>query len=240
MKTVGIDGCPSGWFAVSMTPETPKYWIAEDKEALKEIFESYDRIFIDIPIGIESVRYVRKADEALREALGPDYHASVFNPPVRPALYAPTYAEACMQSYEITEKKVSLQSWNITPKIRMVDELLQEDEALREKVYESHPELLFKLINGGNVLYQKKSTKEGLRHRRYIIKDYREDLDDIYREVKEEYRRNEVKRDDIIDALILAIYAEESLNNSIKTLPEEPERDETGLPMAIHYVTKVS
>jgi len=240
MKTIGIDGCPSGWFGISIkNEEDVAYKIIEDKEALLEIFESYDRILIDIPIGVESEKYVRRTDEELRKKLGSDYYASVFNPPIRPALYAPTYAEACMQSYEINEKKISLQSWNITPKIRMVDELLQEHEQLRERVLESHPELLFRIMNGNNSLLQKKNTKEGLRHRRHLIKEYNEELDEVYREVKEEYRRNEVRKDDIIDTLALAIFAYESRDQPIKTIPDSPDTDETGLPMAIHYVKKV-
>jgi len=239
MKTVGIDGCPSGWFAITLSSDTPEYWIIEDKDGLKEAFENYDRIFIDIPIGIETENYVRRVDDELRNSLGPDYHASVFNPPIKSALYAPTYAEACMQSYQMTEKKVSIQSWNITPKIRMVDELLHENKDFREKVLESHPELLFKMINGGSSLLQKKNTKEGLRHRRHLIKNYEEELDELYREIKEEYRRNQVTRDDIVDTLILAIYAEESLEKPIETIPDDPDTDESCIPMAVHYIKKI-
>ena len=235
MKTVGIDVCPSGWFAVSLSGDENNYWIIYNKEEMKACFEEYDRIFIDIPVGIETDQYVRKADEELRETLGPDYRASVFNPPIRPALYAPTYAEASMQSYEITGKKVSIQSWNITMKIRMVDELLREHPEFREKVCESHPELLYKMMSSGASLLQKKATKEGLRHRRHLIKAYHEPLDDLYREVKEEYRRNEVKKDDILDALALAIFAKESEENGLMTIPEDPEMDEEGIKMAIHY-----
>ena len=240
MKTIGIDGCPSGWFGISIQGENEvSYQIIDDKKALLEIFQTYERIFIDIPIGVESVDYVRRADDELRKKLGGDYYASVFNPPIRPALYAPTYAEACMQSYEINEKKISLQSWNITPKIRMVDELLQEHESLRERVMESHPELLFRIMNGNNSLLQKKNTKEGLRHRRHLIKAYNEELDEVYREVKEEYRRNEVRKDDIIDTLALAIFAHESVDQTIKTIPKSPDTDKTGLKMGIHYLKKV-
>ncbi|MDZ7683067.1 MAG: DUF429 domain-containing protein [Fodinibius sp.] len=102
--------------------------------------------------------------------LGPDYQASVFNPPIRPALYAPTYAEASMTSYEITGKKISTQAWNITPNIKLVDQYLQNNEAWQEKVFESHPELLFRILNGNNSILQKKATKKGLRHRLELIK----------------------------------------------------------------------
>src|SRR5699024_4253131 len=112
-----------------------------------DIIDAYDRIFIDVLIGLGDEKYTRECDVLLREVLGSDYRASVFNPPVRPALHAPTYAEAFMTSYEITQKKISIQAWNITPKIKTVDQLLQDNELYRDKVYESHPELVFQNLN---------------------------------------------------------------------------------------------
>lgn len=134
MKTLGIDGCRAGWYAVSLDDGEAGYWLLESPEQLKEYFDEFDRIFIDIPIGLAEESYVRKCDGKLRDVLGPGYQASVFDPPIRPALYAPTYAEASMTSYEITGKKISTQAWNITPNIRMVDQFLQDDEELRRKV----------------------------------------------------------------------------------------------------------
>jgi len=236
MKTVGIDGCKAGWIAISLDKDDAKFWVIRSDEQLKETFENFDRIFIDIPIGIAEEEYVRTCDERLRKELGPDYSSSVFNPPIRSALYAPTYAEACMQSYSVTDKKVSLQSWNISPKIRVVDQLLQENKALREKVFESHPEMLFKRLNGGNTIFQKKQTSKGLKHRLKLLKDRDDNVADFYRDIKEEYRRNEVEEDDIVDAMALAYVARESEEAKLLSLPEEPETDSAGLTMAIYYV----
>ncbi len=236
MKTLGLDGCRAGWIAISLDDEHAGYWLLESDAELNDYFEEYDRIFIDVPIGLEDENYVRECDEQLRERLGPSYKASVFNPPLRPALHAPTYAEASMTSYEITGKKISIQAWNITPNIRVVDQLLTSNEAFKEKVYESHPELLFQILNGGNSILQKKATKKGLRHRLDLIKKHSKYADDFFRDIKEEYRRNQVDEDDIVDAMVLALFAMRSLEDEIKTLPEDPPEDSQGLPMAIHYV----
>ncbi|SMO71129.1 DUF429 domain-containing protein [Fodinibius sediminis] len=236
MKTLGVDGCRAGWIAISLDNNNAGYWLLESDQELGNFFESYDRIFIDVPIGLEEEAYVRDCDRELRDVLGPDYTASVFNPPIRPALHAPTYAEASMTSYEITGKKVSIQSWNITPNIKTVDQFLQQDETLREKVYESHPELLFQKLNGGNAILQKKATKKGLRHRLGLLKEKSKFADDFFRDIKEEYRRNQVDEDDIVDAMVLALFARYSLDREVKTLPEDPPTDATGLKMAIHYV----
>lgn len=236
MKTVGLDGCRAGWIAISLDDENAGYWLLESDEAFADVIDSYDRIFIDVPIGLEEDSYVRTCDELLRQRLGPDYTASVFNPPIRSALYAPTYGEASMISYEATEKKVSIQAWNIAPNIQLVDGLLQQNEGYRDKVFESHPELLFQILNGGSSILQKKATKKGIRHRLGLLKKVSEYADDFFRDIKEEYRRNQVDEDDILDAMVLAEFALRSVDDDIQTIPEEPPTDATGLPMAIHYV----
>ena len=236
MKTLGIDGCKAGWIAISLDDDHAGYWLLENDKALGEFFNDFDRIFIDVPIGLTDEEYTRQCDKELREILGPDYTASVFSPPIRPALHAPTYAEASMTSFETTGKKVTIQSWNITPNIRTVDQFLQQEETLQVKVYESHPELLFRILNGNNSILQKKATKKGLRHRLGLLKDKSKFADDFFRDIKEEYRRNQVDEDDIVDAMALALFARYSLEDEIQTIPEEPPVDSTGLPMAIHYV----
>lgn len=237
MKTLGIDGCRVGWIAISLDEEGAGFWLLESDDALETAFDEYDRIFIDIPIGLTDDQYVRRCDRELRERLGPDYQASVFNPPIRSALYAPTYAEASMESYEVTDKKISTQAWNLTPKIRIVDQLLQDNKSFREKVFESHPELLFQILNGGNPILQKKQTKKGLRHRLGLLKKESKYADDFFRDIKDEYRRNQVEENDIVDAMVLALFARRSAEeDEIRTLPEDPPTDSTGLPMAIHYV----
>jgi len=236
LKTLGIDGCQAGWIAISLDDEHAGYWLLESNQELKEYLEEFDRIFIDVPIGLTEDEYVRQCDAELRDVLGPDYQASVFNPPIRPALHAPTYAEASMTSYETTGKKISIQAWNITPNIKIIDQYLQNNEKLRTKVFESHPELLFRILNGNNSILQKKATKKGLRHRLKLLKDRSKYADDFFRDIKEEYRRNQVDEDDIVDAMALAWFARQSIENEMKTLPDDPPEDSTGLPMAIHYV----
>lgn len=234
MKTAGIDGCKLGWILISFTEKEEKYQILETKEALKEAMTSYDRIFIDMPIGLEDVDYTRECDALLRKKLGSEYSSSVFSPPIRPALYAPSYVEANMISFEYNEKKLSLQAWNITPKIRMVDELLRENSEFKEKVFESHPEYLYQKLNGG-MIYQKKNLKKGIRHRLELIEEHEPIADDFFRDIKEEWRRSEVGEDDIVDAMVLALYAKRSETDGIRSIPEEIEFDSEGLPKAVHY-----
>lgn len=234
MKTAGIDGCQAGWILITFD-EKPLYKILRSDEELKEAFEEYDRIFIDVPIGLEDEEYTRECDRLLRKELGKEYAPSVFSPPIRPALHAPSYVEANMQSYEYTEKKLTVQAWNITPKIKTVDTFLIQNPDFKEKIFESHPELLFRNLNGG-MIYQKKNTKKGLRHRLDLVSNHEEVATDFFREIKEEFRRNEVDEDDIVDAMALAFAAKKSKEKGIKTIPENPQSDSKGLLKAIHFV----
>lgn len=235
MKTAGLDGCKLGWVLISFDEGDEKYQIIESNDELKNIFDAYDRVFIDMPIGLEDEEYTRECDALLRKELGSDYSSSVFSPPIRPALEAPSYVEANMISYEWTEKKLSLQSWNITPKIKVLDQLLRENEELKEKVLESHPELLFQKLNGG-MIFQKKNLKKGIRHRLELIKEEEPIADDFFRDIKEEWRRSDVGEDDIVDAMALAYYAKRSIDRGVKTIPPEVGYDSVGLPKAIHFV----
>lgn len=234
MKTAGLDGCRAGWLLISFG-ESSQYRLLRTDQQFRNALEEYDRIFIDMPIGLEDNTYSRKCDLLLRERLGKGYASSVFTPPIRPALHAPSYVEANMQSFELTEKKLSLQSWNIVPKIRQLDAILQNHGPIKEKVFESHPELLFMNLNRG-IIYQKKNSKKGILHRLDMISEREPVAGDYFRQIKEEFRRNEVAEDDIVDAMVLALTAKESAATEIKTLPEKPERDSFGLVKAIHYI----
>src|SRR5690625_1816805 len=195
-----------------------------------------------MPVGLEENRYMRECDRILRERLGKEYASSVFAPPIRPALHAPSYVEANMQSFELTEKKLSLQSWNIVPKIRQLDAILQNHEGIKEKVFESHPELLFMNLNMGGI-YQKKNSKKGILHRLDLISGQEPVAAEYFRQMKEECRRNIVDcgrkgvvGDAIVDAMLLALCAKESETTPIKTRPEKPENGSCGLVKAIHCI----
>ncbi len=235
MKTAGIKTCKAGWLLISFDPGDSRYEILHDDSEFEGAFESCDRIWIDIPIGLNDEAFERQCDILLREKLGTDHADSIFTPPIRPVLDAPTYAEASMQLYELTGEKLSPNSWGMTPRIRKVDTLLRAKESWREKVFESHPELLFMQINGGRI-FQSKKTKKGIRHRLGLVSGVIPEAKELFRSMKEEYRRNEVEETEMVDGLVLALAARKSADQPVKSLPESPETDSEGLRRAIHFV----
>ena len=53
MKTAGIDGCRIGWILTTFTEGEAKFQIINNNDDLRAAFAYYDRIFIDMPIGLE-------------------------------------------------------------------------------------------------------------------------------------------------------------------------------------------
>lgn len=236
MKTAGTVVCEAGYLAVSLDENAAGYRLLETKADLYNFFTECERIFTDVPIGLQDDKEVRECDKLLREKLGSDYEASVIDPPIRDAVLAPTYGEASMVSYEKMGKRMPMQSWSIKPDIRVFDDFLQKNEDYRDKILSSHTELLFQLLNGGNTILQKKETKKGLRHRLHLLEDENKYVEKFFRDIKEEFRRNQVEETKIIDVLVLALSARRSSEEPVKTLPETPPVDSTGLPKAVYYV----
>ena len=123
----GVDGCPGGWFFVSLESRgLPRCDVVQEQE-LGELVQragESDRIFVDIPIGLPDGPEGRACDRAARKVLG-KRRGSVFPAPARAVLDASDYEDAKRRSWEATGgKAVSVQTFAIVPKIREVDALL--------------------------------------------------------------------------------------------------------------------
>ena len=118
-------------------------------------------ILIDIPIGLKAGgKTERRCDPQARKLLGPR-RSSVFPAPCRQAIYASSYQEACDVNQRLTGKRLSVENWNIIPKIREVDCLLSDDTSARGHIREIHPELCFLGIGGSSNATRQK-TKRGI------------------------------------------------------------------------------
>ncbi|QJB56083.1 DUF429 domain-containing protein [Pseudodesulfovibrio sp. zrk46] len=233
MKYVGVDGCPAGWFVVSLTDHNVDCTVFETFRELWEAHGDAHTIMVDIPMGLPGGNQPpRAADRLAREMLGPR-RSSVFLPSVREVLSASSYREACEINRQLTGKKISKQYWYLVPKIQDVDSLLQDEPGAVKVLRESHPELCFWLASGGTIQHSKK-TGPGLEERLTVLRKYLNNTGEIYGLVLRKYLRKEVARDDVVDAMVLAVAARLG-EGEIHSLPNPPEQDETGLPMAIWY-----
>jgi predicted RNase H-like nuclease len=230
----GVDGCRAGWFFVSLAGQRLDWGIRGTVAELVDEAPEKARILIDIPIGLEERRAARDCDQAARALLG-RRRASVFNPPVRGILHLEDYAGASQLSRALCGKAISRQSFNILPKIREVDGLMQASRRARGLLREAHPELCFAALNGGEPMRHNKKGVAGIDERLALLLGYLPGAAALFEEVVAAEPRRVVARDDILDACVCALAA--SLRRHWVSLPGQRQRDAVSLPMEIVYAS---
>ncbi|NIO41914.1 MAG: DUF429 domain-containing protein [Burkholderiales bacterium] len=234
-RYVGLDGCRGGWFCVGINDQGN--WVVSliAGNAVFSAVSSARTALIDIPIGLgENGSGARLCDREARRQLGRMRGASVFPAPTRASLRARNYSEALAINRRQTGRGISKQSWLLAPKIREIDDLLQAELNLRGVLRESHPEVCFWALNGSMPMRHNKKTLEGRNERLALLRLFFPATDALYKEALTRYRRTDTTRDDIIDALVLAISARFGAGR-YSTLPARPPRDANNLPMEMVF-----
>ncbi len=232
---IGVDGCKAGWFIVSLDDKDEfKIDIFSDIHALWDIYSGSSSILIDIPIGLPGGNITnRKCDLEARKILGLKKGSSVFPAPCRPAVYAKDYRKANNLNRKIIGKGLSYQVWNIIPKICETDKLITGNSNARKVIRESHPEICFWSMAGKVMTYSKKTTG-GIRERLKILKSVYNRPEEIFNYALEKYKRRYLARDDILDAISLAVTAREGIWHLV-SIPHDPQFDLKGIQMEIVY-----
>jgi predicted RNase H-like nuclease len=230
-RCAGIDGCRGGWVCVRRDGGRGEIVVAYlETAAAIALASELDHVGVDVPIGLSDAA-PRLADVAARQLLGPR-RSSVFPAPVRAVLAAANYDEARRLSLAACGRSLSKQTFFITPGIREIDRTLRTDVRLRDKVFEVHPEASFCAWNGGIPMAAAKRTPEGARARRRLIEDA---FGPIFERLYATLRGTPAARDDLADAFAALWSAERAARGLARRLPDPPERDRHGLPMAITY-----
>jgi predicted RNase H-like nuclease len=236
MNCIGVDGCKKGWFYVSL--DDRDHWktgVTPNIQHLIDRFQEAHLILVDIPIGLrEKGKLERLCDKEARKILGPKRGTSVFPAPCREAVYASSREKAKRINKELTGRSLSEQSLAISPKICEVDCLLTASEAARRLVREVHPEVCFWGLNGGKSMTYSKKTLEGFVERLGVLRKVYGECEECVKEALVKHKRQDVAKDDILDALAAAITARFGFH-ALKTLPEAPEKDAKDLPMEMVY-----
>lgn len=229
-RRYGVDGCRAGWFYFWINGRVFGHGVVDELSAV--VSQGYaDVILVDMPIGLPDDDGNRDCDTAARRLLG-RRASSVFPAPCRAALAAATYEEACALNEQQTGRRLSRQCWNIVPKIREVDRLLLAGGRARGRVRESHPEVCFAALNGGRPMAAAKRTADGYQERLAVLRAKWPSAPRAAEAALAAYRRGDVGRDDILDAMVLAVTA--SLPAARReTIPARPRKDDKGLPMSM-------
>jgi predicted RNase H-like nuclease len=234
--SIGIDGCRGGWFLVKLDPRTG--YELRLAERLDGLLEEGECGLVDMPIGLPQFR-PRRCDGEARRLLGRPRSSSVFSVPVRQAVYAGDYATACVRNREALGCGLSVQTWNIVPRIRELDRLLRSRRAKVPVLRECHPELAFWGLNGGRPMRANKATAAGRQERLEVLRRHLPGVDALLEDALGRYPRRQVAPDDVLDATVLAQVMAEAGTRLIR-LPREPEWDAEGLSMEIVYCGRPS
>lgn len=231
---LGIDGADGGWLIAKH--DSGSYSI-DYLSSFSEVWERYatgtgetpEDILVDIPIGLRNDGEPRRCDTEARKRVR---SSTVYPTPSRPALYESTYEEAKRTNERVTGgTSLSIQTWNIMALIREVDETLDRHKEARGLVREAHPEVCFWALNGGEAVRTKKQTQEGYRERVGILEEVHTEAKEATTEAVKSYSGTGIDRDDIVDAVCLAVTARGELD----TLPEDPPTDGRGIPMEMVF-----
>lgn len=231
---LGIDSCPAGWLVACMTQDMDcMFMVMTDIKELHKYLPQAELILIDIPIGLP-LNKNRDCDRLARRILK-NRASSVFSAPVRKVLQARDYKEACRINQQILGKKISIQTWNILPKIMEVDRFMSTLEPNRRSIIrESFPELGFWALSAGRIMQHRKKTEPGFMERLQVLEGHCPGASSSIDQALQTFPRKQVSRDDIVDALILALNAACGAD-SLMSIPALPPRDEHELPMEMVF-----
>ena len=235
MTAIGVDGCPAGWFYVSEGEALEPFGIVPSLEVLVDRVPEDSALFVDIPIGLrDDDGRARGCDTLARRLLGRKRGSSVFPAPPHAVLGTEDYAAALQRSRAVTGKGLSMQTFRIAPKIREVDGLLRGGQRARAMIREVHPEVCFWAFAGGKSMKHRKKTREGIDERMEVLTSVMPESQDVVTAALAQFKRKELARDDIVDALV-ALATARSRPGNLHTLPDSPELDSQGLPMEMVF-----
>lgn len=225
MIALGLDGYSRGWVAVRIDRHECDLRLLSTATELLAL--NFDRAGIDMPIGLPE-RDVRACDVEARAMLRP--HASRVFAGARRALWDhASHAAANQALKQRGEAGVSIQLWNLGPKILEIDAMMTP--RLQRRVREAHPELVFLRLNFGRPLPPKK-TDEGLALRVRLLR--REGFAEIRRWIEVDRAGTGASADDVVDACAVALAARDFDRGNVLPRLGVP-KDARGLKMQIWY-----
>ena len=236
MRHVGVDGCKSGWLAVTRKGGGLEYQLVRDVPELASTFADAERILVDIPIGLPwADAPIRPCDRLAREVLGKPRKSSVFPVPCREALAADGLEAAQRINQRHIARSVGAQTWGISPRVAEMDRFLLSANVQPRSIRETHPEVCFWALAGGKPMRHSKKTAEGCAERINVLQRYEPAISMFLKDVLSKTQRRDVQPDDVLDAAVAFVTAE-ARGGWLTSLAGAPSHDLAGLPIEMLYL----
>ncbi len=217
VRVLGVDGCRGGWVAVAL--EDGRFAEVDTVSSIGDLVDDPAVVIgIDMPMG-ETTPGARAGEAAARRFLGPR-RSTIFTPPPLAAA-VDDYDAAKRIAVATTGKSISKQAWNLLPKMREVAPHWARDPL---RLREAHPECTFAAMAGAPLASSKK-TREGLGDRRALLHTHGIAVPDD--------RLPGSQPDDVLDAAAVAWSAHRIASGIAMSLPDPPEHDADGRPVAV-------
>ncbi len=233
---IGVDGCAGGWIAAILENGKLRHERYPSLRELARRYPGFPCLLIDMVIGLRNSPQQIRPDDLARKELGLR-GSTIFPVPSRAAVYAENEEEQKRANLLTLGKSLSRQTINIIPKIRELDEFLEENPAYRTCIFESHPELDFARLNG-SVLMSRKKEDDGITERVAVLRRYLPDLS--VEGLRSKAKELKCNIDDVVDATCLAVTASLAARGQCETIPACPEQDERGLYMRLTVPKKLA
>lgn len=232
-RYLGLDGCRRGWIGAFYSKDTgfEPLRLIESLTDLKEDRKHFRRIFVDIPMGFPKGGSTGRDCDRLARVQLKARRTSVFSVPVRPALDASDYRAACAANHAAAGKKISVQTWNLFPRMLEADRLLSRYACLKKNVFESHPEICFYMLNGRHEMRSSKKAEAGRRERLKVLRAFAPEAGRVFNQGLKDFRRKDAAADDLLDAMVLAL----SASMRLAQFPERRVYDQKKIPMRIVF-----
>lgn len=245
---VGVDGCKAGWVAAIEGTKPFHLAVYANFADLVDDVPHDSIIAVDMPIGLpERIGGAGRSPEKLVRPMLGQRQSSVFSIPARQVVEMgcqmtgkreddyPLHQRASevAQSLSDPPKGVSIQAFYLFPKILELDGLLRADSSLQNRVFESHPEVAFTVLNGGQAMREPKKIKgkvnsAGMEERFGLLASLGVPVDLFFQPPPKG-----AAADDVLDAVVCWLVARRIEQGKARGFPDPPERDAHGLPIAI-------
>ena len=235
---VGVDWAGKGWFGAARRSDGT--WYCDLYPTIWNVWKAHpdaECILVDVPIGLPSIDHGRRrCGERAKHLLG-EQHQRVFYAPVRDAVYE-TNLTAAKKLNEAAGYSIQNQCWSVVPRIREIDEFLDDQPGARDRLRETHPEVCYRSLNGRS-LETDPTSEAGRKRRRELLVESEPSLEpaiiaaiDAFTEPRFAPLVGDPRH--VLDAFVAAwTAARDPAMRS--TLPEAPPTDDRGLPMEIVY-----
>ncbi|MFE3329111.1 DUF429 domain-containing protein [Streptomyces sp. NPDC059176] len=228
VTVLGVDACAAGWVSVELRDgRFAGARVGPELEGVvgRALAGGAGTVAVDMPLGILDAGW-RRADAEAAALLG-RLRGSVFRVPPRAVWEAESYEAAGRRCRELTGAGLSRQSWGLAAKLREANDCLAGAEGGR--LFEVHPEVSFWALAGRRPLTHRKKSWTGQMARRSLLAAAGIALPDDLGDA------GLAAPDDVLDAAAAAWSAHRIAIGCASRLPDPPEHDSHGRPVAIWY-----